>query len=89
MMVPAAGIEPANPDYKTGPLPLRISWLIVVRVVGIEPTTPRFQGEYSTAELYPDNTIKWWQDWDSNPEYPFRHDGLANRSFHHSRTLPL
>jgi len=38
-LVPQEGIEPPHPDYKTGPLPLRIQGQILAPEAGIEPTT--------------------------------------------------
>ena len=36
-LVPQEGIEPPHPDYKTGPLPLRIQGQKLVSLLGFEP----------------------------------------------------
>ena len=37
ILVPQEGIEPPHPDYKTGPLPLRIQGQKLVSLLGFEP----------------------------------------------------
>ena len=62
-------LNPQPPQCECGALPL--SYVPLVEMMGIEPTTPSMPWKCSTVELRPQaQSEQWWRRWESNPQPP-------------------